>query len=689
MQFLNPAVLLGLVAAALPLAIHLLHRGRAQPHPFSDFTFLRQLQQNRMRRLQLRQWLVLLLRTLIIVLIVCAFAHPTYQAGGGWGGVDRPVAVHALLDLSYSTRYQRPAGSFFNQLQRQLGDLLAVLPPRDQVAVQPFAQRPYAPFAGDRSYLAERMAELTPTQEATDFRTALRAAAQRFDQEAALAAHELFLFTDLAQYNWDQLDDSIPSFADVRVYVASPCTQTRPNAYVERVAAPSWMLAADAKVTLQAAIAHSGAGTALDLFVDGQRVSRHSVEPGAPGTAQVALSFSPRRSGRLSGHVALADDALALDNRRYFTLDLPTAITVLLVGERPEDAYYARRALGAAALSDPVVKIRTDLFANLDASTLAGVDVLVLCNLARLSATQKAALDEFVASGGGVILFPAPQSDLGYYNRDLLPGLTPGRFKDRIGAPGNTANYQVLDADEPHHPLFNDLLASDGDQSRFYAYFSIVSAPDLLPLVRFSDGQLAMALAWKGQGRVALAAFPMDPEWNDLHQRGLFAPLLHRLVRELSLPPDRHAAYLVGETVYRRLADVPMEAVVEAETPSGERLRLEPESVGGQYLWKIPHVGEAGIWRLRAAGAAVDAFAVNFDGRESALVPIAPERVRSIFADAEVHFLSPGDDLRLAVLGNRHGRELWRTFLILVLALLLAEQWIARAPRDVAARRAA
>ncbi len=689
MQFLNPAVLVGLVAAVLPLAIHLLHRGRAQPHPFSDFAFLRQLQQNRMRRLQLRQWLVLLLRTLIIALIVCAFARPTYQAGGGWGGGDRPVAVHALLDLSYSTRYQRPSGSLFDQLQRQLGDLLAVLPPRDQVAVQPFAQRPHAPFAGDRDYLAERLAELAPTQEATDLRVALHAAAQRFDQESALAAHELFVFTDLAQYNWDQLDDSVPSFADARVYVASPSTQTRPNAYVERVSAPSWMLAADAKVTLQTEIAHSGAGTALDLFVEGQRVRRQSIDPGAPGTTQVALSFSPRRSGRLSGHVALADDALALDNRRYFTLDLPTAITVLLLSEQPEDAYYVRRALGAAALSDPVIKIRTDLFANLDASTLAGVDVLVLCNLARLSSAQKAALDEFVANGGGVVLFPAPHSDLGYYNRDLLPGLTPGRFKNRVGAPGNAANYQVLDVDEPHHPLFNDLLASDGDQPRFYAYFSMVPAPDLLPLARFNDGQLAMALAWKEQGRVALAAFPIDPQWNDLHQRGLFAPLLHRLVRELSLPPDRHAAYLVGETVYRRLADVPMEAVVEAETPSGERLRLEPEPIGGQYLWKIPHVVEAGIWRLRAAGAEVDAFAVNFDVRESALAPVVPEYVRSVFADAEVHFLSPDDDLRLAVLGNRHGRELWREFLILALVLLLAEQWIARAPRDVPVRQAA
>ena len=84
----------------------------------------------------------------------------------------------------------------------------------------------------------------------------------------------------------------------------------------------------------------------------------------------------------------------------------------------------------------------------------------------------------------------------------------------------------------------------------------MVPAPDLLPLARFNDGQLAMALAWKEQGRVALAAFPIDPQWNDLHRRGLFAPLLHRLVRELSLPSDRHATLTWWEK--RSIAAWPM-----------------------------------------------------------------------------------------------------------------------------------
>ena len=155
MQFLNPAVLGGLVAAALPLAIHLLHRGRAQAHPFSDLAFLHQLHHNRMRRVQLRQWLVLLLRMLFIALVVCAFARPTYRDGGGWSGT-RPVAAHLLIDLSYSTRYRLPSGTIFAQLQNQLRDLLAVFTARDRISLQPFAQRPEPPLEGNLDFLAER-----------------------------------------------------------------------------------------------------------------------------------------------------------------------------------------------------------------------------------------------------------------------------------------------------------------------------------------------------------------------------------------------------------------------------------------------------------------------------------------------------------------------------------------------------
>ena len=686
MQFLNPAVLVGLVAAALPLAIHLLHRGHSRPHPFSDLAFLRQLHQNRMRRIQMRQWLILALRTLIIALIVCAFARPTYQSGAGWGEGAHPVAAHVLVDLSYSTRYRLASGPLFSQLQAQVLDLLNVFAPRDRVTIQPFAKRPQLPVQGDLEYLAGRTAELTPNQEATDLRTALHSAAQHLSQEPELD-HELFLCTDLSRHNWDQLENMGPSLAGIRIYIATPEIPTRPNAYVKKAETDSWMLSATNKATLQIEIAQSGTtplkDATLDLFVAGERLRRQRIDLSAEGSVLAEFSFSPRGTGRLSGHVVLEDDALALDNRRYFTIDLPTAITTLLLGDHPDDTYYPRRALGAAAHFDPTLEIRSSLLADLNADTIADVDVIALCNLKRLGTAQKALLGKFVANGGGLVIFPNPRIDLKYYNREFLPGLTPIRFKNLIGSPDNTETYRFLDPKAPHHPLFKRLFSDQKpDQPRFYTTFAMTAAPEILPLARFTDGQIAMALTWTDRGRVALSGFPLDPESNDLHLRGLFAPLLHRLVRELSLAPNRRATYQVGDTVYRRLNNLGIEALVDAETPSGERLRLEPERVGGQYLWKIPQVSEAGIWHLYSEGDHIDLFAVNLDTNESDLTPVDPERIRRILAPADLHFLTPGEDLRLAVLGNRYGRELWRECLILSLCLLVLELWIARAPRD-------
>ena len=683
------------MAAALPLVIHLLHRGRARPHPFSDLAFLRQLHQNRMRRIQVRQWLVLLLRTLIIGLIVCAFARPTYQTDGGWGGSAQPVAAHVLVDQSYSTRYHLPSGSIFTQLQNQLRNLMGILPPHDRLTLQPFTAHPHPLLDGDRAALVERIAKLTPEQEATDLRAALYAAVQHLNQHTGLD-RELFIFTDLSRHNWAQLQtgDLGRLLADTRIYITDPQVSTRPNAYIKRVTTPSWMLSAKGKTTVQVELAYDGlasrANTTLDLFVEGERLRRQSIDLEPGDGIQVDFSFSPRNSGRLSGHVELEDDALALDNRHYFTIDLPTTITTLLLGARPNDTYYPRRALSAATQSDPAFETRTGLFSDLKDDALTGIDVVVLCNLERLSPTQKTLLTEFVTAGGSIILFPGPPSDLSYFNRTLLPGLTSTRFKELIGTPQDQNAYQTLDATAPHHPLFVNLLSDrPADQPRFYASFALDPAPDLLPLARFTDGQLALALSWKERGRVALSAFPLDPRWNDLHQHGLFAPLLHRLIRELSLPPDHRTSYLVGETVYRHLGEVGLDDAIEAETPSGKRLRLESERVGSQYRWKIPQVNEAGIWQLRAKGETIDLFAVNLDTRESDLTPVDLERVRSIFEDTDLHFMQANDDLRLTVLGNRYGRELWREFLILALALLALEQWIARAPRDAQTRQAA
>ena len=178
MQFLNPAVLFGLIASAAPLLIHLLHRGTSRPVPFSNLAFLRRLQHSHMRRVRCRQWLVLALRTLAIACLVLAFARPAWRGSAGrWVGRSPPVCAVALLDQSCSTAQRRGAITAFAQLKRHVGELAEAFGSRDRLIVLPYARTPGAALAAaSPAELRARVAALEPTEAGTDVRAALEAA---------------------------------------------------------------------------------------------------------------------------------------------------------------------------------------------------------------------------------------------------------------------------------------------------------------------------------------------------------------------------------------------------------------------------------------------------------------------------------------------------------------------------------
>lgn len=693
MQFLNPALLLGLVAAAVPLAIHLLNRGRTPPRPFSNLAFLRRLHQSRMRRMRMRQWLVLFLRTLAILLIVCAFARPVYQSGNdGWLGSSPPTAAVVLLDHSYSTRYNLPGGRIFDQLQHQALALLDLFDPRDEIVFIPFAieATPLEDIV-DLQHLKERVRGLVPGEGSTNIAAALHAAEQQLAGREAMN-REVFLFTDLAAYTWSEVEDRGQWLPEVPIYFIAPEEDARDNIHVDAVRVLSWMPAPGKKLAVQVGLTNGAkrpaAGVALDLYLADERVRHREVNLDSGEEAEVQFIITPPREGRLTAHVEAEDDELRLDNRRFFALEIPSVIRVLLLGGKPADTYYPRQALNSVALVDPVLEIESALFADLNEESLEGVHVLLLCNLERLNADQTRSLHNFVAAGGGLVVFPSTQADLNFFNRDLLPGLLPAYFKGITGDSEDETSFQLIDRDRPHHSVFHDLLTDVAqDQPRFYASFDLAPTSSLQPFAYFEDGHLALAQGWKELGRTILFAAPLSLQWNDLPLKGIFVPLLHRLVRYLSLSPDHRDSYTVGQSVYRQLEGIAFESAVQAETPSGRRVFIEPELVKGRYHWKIPQVGESGLWRLWAGGKQVDSFPVNVDIRESALAPVGRPRLDEIFGPHRTRFIHTREELAAKVLGNRYGRELWREFLALALAVLLMELWIARAPRDISAAK--
>jgi hypothetical protein len=101
-SLLHPLLLWGLAAIAVPVLIHLLLRQRPKPRPWAAMRWLEAAAQAATRRWKLTNWLLLLLRMLILALLALAVARPSLGLSGGGERlvlvIDRSASMGAGAD---------------------------------------------------------------------------------------------------------------------------------------------------------------------------------------------------------------------------------------------------------------------------------------------------------------------------------------------------------------------------------------------------------------------------------------------------------------------------------------------------------------------------------------------------------------------------------------------------------------
>ena len=86
--FLYPIYLFGLMAASLPILIHLLNRRKLKRVRFPAVRFVLLSQKRISRSYRLRHWLLLALRTVAVILLALLLANPIFQTGAGLFAAD-------------------------------------------------------------------------------------------------------------------------------------------------------------------------------------------------------------------------------------------------------------------------------------------------------------------------------------------------------------------------------------------------------------------------------------------------------------------------------------------------------------------------------------------------------------------------------------------------------------------------
>src|SRR5688500_3955045 len=125
MAFIHFGFLFAGLAVALPIVIHLLFRQRTRDVPIGSIRFLQQVVKEHRRRRWVRQWLLLALRMLAVLLLAMLFARP-YWDQSLQQAFEREVVL--LIDRSASMAVsggdgKTALGSAIEQARKELQDL--------------------------------------------------------------------------------------------------------------------------------------------------------------------------------------------------------------------------------------------------------------------------------------------------------------------------------------------------------------------------------------------------------------------------------------------------------------------------------------------------------------------------------------------------------------------------------------
>ena len=199
-------------------------------------------------------------------------------------------------------------------------------------------------------------------------------------------------------------------------------------------------------------------------------------------------------------------------------------------------------------------------------------------------------------------------------------------------------------------------------------------------LLTLSNGDPLLMEAGRPSARTLIFTTLPDLRWTDLPLRGLFVPLLHRMLVYLAADEGLPNAVEVGETVVIPLRREWMSTELQMINPSGARTLLVPDYREEQV--SMSDVNEAGVYRLLSNGREVASFVANISPSENPVDRLPEGKLSQVFPRGRTRVVGWDEEAAASVMEARRGTELWRLFLAAALVVLVIETWVGRVRKE-------
>jgi len=682
LSFVNTAILLGLLGIGLPILIHLFARQKLRRIEFSSTAFLKAIQNRTMRRMKLRQMLLLVMRCLAVFLLVVAFARPTLRTGGSLIQGQAKSSVVFIMDRTLSMGRD----GLFERARARAFSVLDFLNVEDEVALVTLpSQKESRVFSHSIADLRRRLNEWDVSAEGGEILRPVGDAAFLLAGSQNIN-REMVLVSDMQTTGFAGSEDSlqIPEF-NGNLYVL-PVDGDQENMAIIDGGLEEQILQPGSPVRVFAEVKNWGSrridGLLVRVFLRGEPVAQSVVSIDAQDKQRVRFRVLPDESGWVWGSIQLEDDALSLDNAYYFTRWIPERIHVLLVGNEPEDLRPLDLALTSPGDHRGIFELketfhRQDWIAELD-----DADVVFFSNLPSFEPREANRLRRFIEEGGGVVFLMGDDVDLRNMNETFFVPVVKVTLGNILG--DNQGGYLTFGTVTFDHPLFQGMFEQGKENVRSPRFSRVIETMEnsSRPIITLGDGRPFLLEQTVGQGKVLIVTSGVGETWSDLAYSTFFAPLVTRSAAYLSTPAlVKKNGYTVGESISLAVSLRDVDEPYRIEKPSGEEVLLLPSIGADRILLTFDETDQPGIYCFYQGETLIGMEAVNVDSRESNLTPISQDELEARLPGMHVFTIDETQDVESVVSRARWGKEFWKEMLLLGVFVLVAEMLIGREAR--------
>ncbi len=677
MTFLHPAILWGLAAVAIPIILHFFNLQRPRQVLFSNISFVKAVQKNIVRRVKFKQWLLLLFRILAICAIVLAFASPVYTGeGDSFRQGNRSVAF--VIDNSRSMSAGNERGAYLQQALSLARETLDAFSPQDEFLVMTTQDLQLNASFLNTQDAKEQLKSIDLGQNTRSHTEILSFIDQIFSR-SSYQLKELFFFSDfqLSTVLADSLSPS-PLDSTLQVNYIPLATREQQNIYIQDHQINSQIIEKGKPVDLDMNLVNDGSQEASDVNVrvllDQQVMAINNQNLGESSSEDLKLSFTPQRSGWLSGFIEINDTPIDFDNKRYFSLYVPEKEEILVVEGKT---------------STPLKVLFQSVFDQFNATFLPARNIsqaqfneyrsIILLGINQFSSGLADQLQTFVEEGGSILYFPGEQVDISSINR-FYQNIQAGSFQKAVLMDeGVEANQVELD-----HPIFEGIFTKNRrnreiDAPRIFKFhpFALNNSTIHNRVISLNSSQPLLVESKIGQGLLFTFSFFPDDSWTDLHVKSLFVPLIFRITQIMNQTQQVQSSTLIGSSESKFIRTSIQDLIV-LENEEGLELIPEQYSQSGGLLLNFDKLDlSPGNYQLKQGENLLEEISFNISDAESHLTFASESELTSQLANrglAEIRLFPPTPErITQTIQTEREGLPLWKYCLILGIIFLLIE----------------